>query len=755
MSQDKPLDQVKAYADIMKGVTATGHCEPLVFALLSFLIFGQQAPGVRITWYGPEDLDCKENLHIAGETTGLSKALEKREAWHKELEEWGDRVLVAPDGFMVVNPRIPLHVVPRIEEILQIKVHRDIFNLIDGQANFALGHEPREERKARSFHVRYGRQVGGVKFDDEYITRLLNAKQSVFDDLITAPLGDMAWASSQNRLSLKHLGAAFLFRDGYFDELYVPSIEQKRWQEILKDGEFQMGVDLAGKEPPFFYVTVVPKGSGLEGMIPPGARIDGISLSGPGNPNGTQTEGTRSMAWGSPGVFDAIRAGAEDKGEDYVPGGRGVDGGRMARCREDINEFIAYMRKSKRPANGPAWQALIDSHRRVVIAPERGDGLTSELLYRIIFELGRNPQLRIRLLCASDPVALEKIGWIRTYIESEQFRDVFPGIEIDPDAAAYGANNVYLKNRLTAGIPTVQGVRVLATWAGHRVDLLVCDSVVIEPNSKTVEEQQTVFHALRDTWFSLIAPNGRIILGNTPLHREDALHKLVYYGQFETWWDKTQWFGEYRPLGAGISSVAWGTDAVRKALGNCELYRTRRRVAELIIHGPDTASADTAPKPKESTLFEKAAAQVGPKDTLHYGSAAYRVDRVRRIAGGVTTGIWLVGSDREFKLDDLLESMMDGTLDAINRTGYWLWSRRDLFPRMNGIEFTLQEGDVLIYCDGRRGTVTEATPAVINTGPHSWMSTHMLDLQCEKGIITAIVRPVAGMDNHVLWESNK
>lgn len=430
------MNQTQAYVNIMKGTKMAALAEPLIFALLSFLIFDRQAPGVKVTWYGPDDLDGKEHLLVSGDLD-----METFNAWKNELQEWGDRVLSSsvPDGFIVENPQIPLHIVPRIGEILQIKVHGDQ-NHLDGHASFALGHEPREVRKAKAFHRVYG-----------------------------APFGD------------------FLMGAHKFDLAYLRNF---------------MGE----------------------------ARLDG-----PARPNGTQIK-----------TDDATSPRVDVKGQ----------GGEVIGFVSDINTN----------------------------------------------------------------------GTVRMYI--------------DRDSAEGRA----IRERLN---PTV--------------------SVSFQPFAPAPVE----FDAEK-------------FLAGAPAPEAEK-----------------------------------------------ETEYTVNRVPQ-------------------DTLVKLAVTILLPGDTLHYGSGAYRIEAITTERS--ERRIKLVGSTKLFTFNDLKQSMAGGSLERIKRGEYILWSPEDSFPRHNGIRFMLQPGDRLVHESGKEETIVSATPAWVDTGNGSGMSTHMLDLQCHSGIIRVVIRPhTGGKDNEILW----
>ena len=92
-------------------------------------------------------------------------------------------------------------------------------------------------------------------------------------------------------------------------------------------------------------------------------------------------------------------------------------------CWEDVNAFIEYVfvdvetgETVEQQYFHKEWQVMMTDSDRVMIIAPRGHGKTVQIIGRVIWELGHNPNLRIKIIAASDDKAKEILGLIREFI---------------------------------------------------------------------------------------------------------------------------------------------------------------------------------------------------------------------------------------------------------------------------------------------------------------------------------------------------
>jgi hypothetical protein len=213
-------------------------------------------------------------------------------------------------------------------------------------------------------------------------------------------------------------------------------------------------------------------------------------------------------------------------------------------CREDVNAFIEYVFVDpdtkghvEQQSFHREWQELITDHSRVLIVAPRGHGKSYQVIGRVVWELGHNPDLRIRIVSVGDDQAKEILGLIRDFIaDSPEVHEVFPNLEIDTKKGDR-MTDFFVKRNIKQKDASVNAAGVLSAGAGGRTDLLICDDVVDLKNSvinPAMREQ--VIRSIKETWFSLVAAGGRIVWLATPYHVADATYNVKATGTFKVWW---------------------------------------------------------------------------------------------------------------------------------------------------------------------------------------------------------------------------
>ena len=86
---------------------------------------------------------------------------------------------------------------------------------------------------------------------------------------------------------------------------------------------------------------------------------------------------------------------------------------------------------------GAAWDPLpevhrdlqnhLSAHRLALVELPRDHGKTTQVCLRVLWELGRDPNLRIKIVCASESIAIDRSRFLRRSIEQNpRLRRVFP-----------------------------------------------------------------------------------------------------------------------------------------------------------------------------------------------------------------------------------------------------------------------------------------------------------------------------------------
>lgn len=179
------------------------------------------------------------------------------------------------------------------------------------------------------------------------------------------------------------------------------------------------------------------------------------------------------------------------------------------------------------------WTISFDEEKRVVVIAPRGHGKTSVVLPYVIWRIGRNPDLRVKIVCADDPTAMKRLKAIKKTIEhNPRVREVFPDLEPDKKTG-WTDHSIFVKRSIIDIEPTVEAKGIGSSIVGARVDLVIADDIVSIQNSVAKPaERKKVIDAWENDWMNLVHDDSQIIYICTLYHRDDNSHKVMKSGAY-------------------------------------------------------------------------------------------------------------------------------------------------------------------------------------------------------------------------------
>ena len=175
------------------------------------------------------------------------------------------------------------------------------------------------------------------------------------------------------------------------------------------------------------------------------------------------------------------------------------------------------------------WAFGMDWYDRLLIVAPRDHGKTSQVVGRTIWELGRNPDLRIKIVCASDGKAKERLFEVIQHIEQNpRVREVFP--ELEPsEHGEWSKHKIIVRRNALHRDASLEALGITSTATGGRADLLIADDVVDRRNALEMQSmRETIKNAWKSDWTNLLEPGGaRIWYICTLWHKDDLSHMLM------------------------------------------------------------------------------------------------------------------------------------------------------------------------------------------------------------------------------------
>lgn len=133
--------------------------------------------------------------------------------------------------------------------------------------------------------------------------------------------------------------------------------------------------------------------------------------------------------------------------------------------------------------------------------------------------IGKDPNLRIKVICSSTELARERVEAIKNLVTSPTYRAVFPHVR---QGGAWTASQFTVERTGQMADVTLQAKGVFGKGVGKRADVLIFDDVVDQLNSAEPGQRRKVFEFLHSTWLSRLVPGGKVMMIGTPWHVDDA-----------------------------------------------------------------------------------------------------------------------------------------------------------------------------------------------------------------------------------------
>ena len=208
-------------------------------------------------------------------------------------------------------------------------------------------------------------------------------------------------------------------------------------------------------------------------------------------------------------------------------------------AREDPNAFMQLVmrdEKTNRPIHQApvheAWQWEVSNHARVLIWSHPESGKTQQLsIGRVLWELGRNPSLRVAVISRTDRLATKIVTTVGNIIlKSGDLRVVFPSLRKSSHPRDSWTTHALTIERNNPGMkePSVQafgaGSRSLI---GNRIDLLVIDDILDDQNTQSAAQMDDMWVWYNSLVEGRLDENGRVIVVGNAWHPQDFLHRLA------------------------------------------------------------------------------------------------------------------------------------------------------------------------------------------------------------------------------------
>ena len=201
----------------------------------------------------------------------------------------------------------------------------------------------------------------------------------------------------------------------------------------------------------------------------------------------------------------------------------------------DSNAFHEYCFRNEdgtfrhQPQFHKEWNMVWDMgpSRFLILAP-RDHSKTTQASQRAVYELGKNPNTRIKVVTAADDLANAVLGSVAEIVEKNKYvREIFP--HLIPDKSRSWTQHRLFVQRSMVGLkdPSVESLSVLATGAGGRADIILFDDIVDYRNAvQQPATREQVRGSFFEVWLNILEPGGRAWILGTRWHEADLYGEL-------------------------------------------------------------------------------------------------------------------------------------------------------------------------------------------------------------------------------------
>lgn len=219
----------------------------------------------------------------------------------------------------------------------------------------------------------------------------------------------------------------------------------------------------------------------------------------------------------------------------------------LSRARGSFPDFMRFaMRNEKgRPLTPASLHKVMSAHveacwdaglHAAILAPFGHGKSVSMVVGRAAYELGRDPSLRIKIVCNGDARARERVMGVGALISSPPYRALFPRIRpVSPERqkkeralAQWTQHAIYVDRPGGAIDPSIHAAGIFSQGTGGRADVLFFDDIADHENSINKPELRSkVISTFEGVWLQRLTPAGRALFVGTPYHEADVTHDLM------------------------------------------------------------------------------------------------------------------------------------------------------------------------------------------------------------------------------------
>ena len=172
-------------------------------------------------------------------------------------------------------------------------------------------------------------------------------------------------------------------------------------------------------------------------------------------------------------------------------------------------------------------QAAINEHKYLVCMAHVESGKTQQAIGRALFELGKNPNLRVCIASATKDVAENLAATISRYIAEPDLSGgmlhrVFPNLKPEPGGKWSADKGYYIERKGNPKDPSIRSVGLHGSILSARIDFLVIDDLITGETTATEYRRKDVLDWYAGTLRGRLTKDARVVFLCNAWHEDDA-----------------------------------------------------------------------------------------------------------------------------------------------------------------------------------------------------------------------------------------
>jgi len=174
------------------------------------------------------------------------------------------------------------------------------------------------------------------------------------------------------------------------------------------------------------------------------------------------------------------------------------------------------------------WQRIWTMFDRAIILAPVGHGKSTQLVWRLLWELGHNPDLKIAIISATQGHPKNLLGMMKQEIEENpRVREVFPKLQKARGARElWTSTEILLERESRDPNPSVRCFGLHGKILGARADIIVLDDICNMENTLSDMQREKAVEWISSEVLSRLKPGARVWAIGHIWHETDALQML-------------------------------------------------------------------------------------------------------------------------------------------------------------------------------------------------------------------------------------